>query len=102
MDVKDFAEFVINNMGRATLSNALNISGKLNGGDYYELEEFITSINECVSKQLSSGKLSNDVAYRILAASSVLTKKITSTFKYNRQMLADDYIIEIWRAINGH
>ncbi len=102
MSVEEFAKFVIDNMNRATLSNALNIGNKLNGGDYYNLDEFIVAIDAYVSTLLSNSKLEKATAYRILALSGVLNNKLKSNFKYNKQMLIDDYIIEIWSAINGH
>ena len=102
MGVEDFAKYVIDNISRATLSNALNISNKLNGGEYYNLDEFIVAIDKYVSSQLVNNKISKAAAYKILDSSCTLIKKLETTFKYNKQMLADDYIIDIWRAINGY
>ena len=35
-----FAEYVVNNLGRATLANAMNIADKLDNPDYYTFTEF--------------------------------------------------------------
>ena len=41
MNVQEFAKYVITNMHRATLSNALNISTKLDTEGFYKFNEFL-------------------------------------------------------------
>ena len=56
MTNKDFSKYVIDNMHRATLVNALNVSNKLNNGDY-DVNEFINNSLTYISELLTHGKI---------------------------------------------
>lgn len=101
MDCKDYAAFVINNMYRASLSNALNISHVLVNEQKYDICEFVENIIEFVESKLPN-ELNKDVVYSIVLASNKFLKKYRSDVKYNVLMLVDNLIIEFWRVLHGH
>ena len=101
MEVKDFAKYVIDNMHRASLVNALNISNKLDTDGYYKFEEFINCIVEYINECLSNKRIESFDAYNILISSNDWLKMYKSEFNYNKQMIIDNYIIDLWEIING-
>ena len=98
MTVKEFARYVLTNMGRATVSNAMNITNKLD--KEYSFEDFLQAIIDCVNEQLSTVKPNSEVASRVLVASYNARKKYNSDIKYNKQMIIDQFILDLWEAIN--
>ena len=98
MTVKEFARYVLSNMGRATVSNAMNITNKLD--KEYSFEDFSQAIIDCVNEQLSTVKPNSEVASRVLVASYNARKKYNSDIKYNKQMIIDQFILDLWEAIN--
>ena len=98
MTVKEFARYVLSNMGRATVSNAMNITNKLD--KEYSFEDFSQAIIDCVNEQLSTVKPNSEVASRVLVASYNARKKYNSDIKYNKQMVIDQFILDLWGAIN--
>ena len=112
MSVEDFAQYVINNLHRATLSNALGstetdvnghlkqpgIAGKLNNDDFYKFTEFV----ECVNKLIPKSSLPKEKVYEVLVAGNKALKEFTSDFKYNERMIIDTYIINLWSIVNGN
>lgn len=92
----EFTEYVLNNMNRATLPNALNITNKLT--TEFDIFEFLNNLIDIVESKMLNKK---DVAYRILSAAFICRDKLNSEIKYNKTMVIDDLIISIWEAING-
>ena len=101
MDVKDYAKYTIDNIHRATLSNALNICTKLDTQGGYTFKDFTTCIYNYVLELLKNSKLDANKCYRILSATIECLEKYNSPIKYNHAFIIDDYIINIWRIING-
>lgn len=101
MDVKEFAKFVIDNMCRATIGNALNIVNKLDNPEYYNFEEFIVELQKYVASLLTTD-FSKDKCYSILSLISTTVKKYRSNIKYNKTFILNDFIIDLWRIMNGH
>ena len=66
MNVTDFAKYVIDNMHRATLANAMNIAEKIDNEEYYAFKDFTDNVNTYVSNALQDDKINNMQAYKIL------------------------------------
>lgn len=101
MTVTDFAKYVIDNMHRASAPNALNIAMKLDAPNMYTLEDFVNSIVEYVNSLLSSNKIGKIKAYKILVASDKCLKAYKSDFRYNKVMIIDNYIIDLWESLSS-
>lgn len=101
MTVGDFAKYVVDNMHRATLSNAMNIADKLDNPDYYQLVDFAKNIDSYIGDVSVETRLGKIIVCKILVATDDCLKHYMSDIKYNKRMIIDNYIIEIWRAING-
>lgn len=101
MDVRDYAKYTIDNLSRATLSNALNISSKLDVQGGYLFTDFANNIYSYTITLLDSGKLNVNKCYDILSITNSALKKYNSNIKYNKLFIKDDYIINLWRVING-
>lgn len=98
MTVKEFAKYVIDNLHRASLVNAFNIGDKLDNPNYYSLEDFI---HECIlylTDSLVSTKLKPIITCKLLSALFNCEKAIDSEYKFNRRMVIDNLIIEMWEA----
>lgn len=98
MTVSEFGKYVIDNMHRATLSNAMNIADKIDNEQFYTFHDFTNAINECVSKSLLESKIDCIKVYKILVAVDKYTKMYNSDVKYNHKMIIDNLIIEIWEC----
>ena len=101
MSVEKFAQYVINNLNRATLANAMNIADKLDNPDYYEFQEFNNYIMQYVGTESILNFLGKAKVYKILSACYDAVKAYNSEFKYNKRMIIDDYIIKLWCAVNN-
>lgn len=98
MNVNDFAKYVIDNMHRATLANAMNISEKIDNEEYYTFKDFVNSVNAYVSDALQNNKICNIQAYKILGNMDKYAKMYDSDIKYNKRMIIDNMIIELWEC----
>lgn len=99
MPVKDFAKYMIDNMNRATLVNAFNITEKFMSNSY-DFIEFLSCVDEYITELINGGK-NTTAYYKIAIAGSVARKMIESEEKYNKMMVIDNYIIGVWEALNG-
>ena len=100
MDVKDFAQYVVNNMHRATLSNALSISAKLDTEGFYKFPEFLDELYKYAIECLSSKRIDTNKCYKILALTNETLTKYNSTFNYNKVYLIDDFLIKLWYILD--
>jgi hypothetical protein len=100
MNIGDFTKYVIDNMHRATLVNSLNVSKKLIDG-VYDVNEFIKISLEYVSELLSSNKMSPEIASRLSVAFYDCRKDYNSDFNYNKSMLLNDLIINMWEILGS-
>ena len=100
MGVKDFAKYVIDNLGRATLANAMNIADKLDNENFYDLREFVDNVNSYVGTNEALKLIGYVKVCKVVSASYDCIKKYDSDKKYNKRMVIDNYIIELWRSIN--
>ena len=100
MDVAQFAKYVIDNMSRATLANALNIANKLDVEGGYKVEEFIKALNEYLTHTDVIQRLGTIKTAKIVVAIDDCQKHYFSQTKYQKHMIIDNLIIDIWCAIN--
>ncbi len=100
MNVGDFTKYVIDNMHRATLVNSLNVSKKLIDG-LYDVNEFIKVSLEYVSELLSNNKISPEIASRLSVAFYDCRRDYNSDFNYNKSMLLNDLIINMWEILGS-
>lgn len=100
MNVQQFSAYVIENMHRATLANALNIADKLDNADFYQFTDFTKSIVEYVSNPDIARRIGNVKMCRIIALIYDVTKKYSSDIKYNKRMLIDSFIISLWQILS--
>lgn len=100
MNVRDFATYVLNNLGRATLANALNIADKIDNPQFYTFADFADCIQRCAGDEKIIRMLGSVKIAKIVSASYDCVKAYNSDFKYNKRMIVDNYIISLWRAVN--
>ena len=70
MTCLEFGKYIINNIKRATLSNALNICNKID----------------------------KIIAYKIIIICKDALDKYNSSFNYNKKMIIDDFVIRLWET----
>lgn len=99
MRVDEYAKYVINNMNRATLGNALNITNKFNVE--YDFKDFLESIDSYILELLQLKIFDSTKGYSILHLSNKAFKMYESDFNYNKAFIIDDFIIELWQVFNG-
>ena len=100
MSVQQFSAYVIENMHRATLANALNIADKLDNADYYSFTDFTQSITVYVAGAEVARRIGNVKMCRIVALIYDIMNKYNSDIKYNKRMLIDNFIISLWQIMN--
>lgn len=98
MTVIEFGKYVVDNMHRATLANAMNIADKIDNDEFYTFHDFVDAVNQSVSQSLSENKIDRIKAYKILVAVDKYTKMYDSETKYNTRMVIDNLIISIWEC----
>lgn len=102
MTTEQYAKFVIDNMSRATLANALNITQYIDTEDNYSFAEFVNAVADYLC-----GKIPKMDRRGVLISADVLSvgnrylKKYNSDKKYNKRQLIDNYIIGVWEAIGN-
>lgn len=100
MNVEEFAKYVIDNLGRASLVNSFNISEKLENPKYYSLNSFILACINYISKLQEDSKITPKRCSKLLVALYKCEKSFNSEFKYSTKMIIDNLIIEMWEACN--
>ena len=98
MTVKEFAKYTIDNLSRASLVNAFNISEKLDNPNFYELNDFIDNCIKYILELQSNNKIDYKKSSKLLVALYKCEKYYNSEFKYNKKMVIDNLIIEMWEA----
>ena len=100
MDIKDYSKYVLDNMNRATLGNALNIALKFNSE--YKFENFIDNIIIQCKFEILENKHDDDKYYKILGIAYNSLKYYKSSINYNKSFIIDDFIIDLWKVLNGY
>lgn len=101
MTIQEFAKYVIGNMRRATLGNAMNIADKLDNPQFYTFLDFIDNAYNYTIELLKDDRANKDKCYSLLHLFKTLKDKYNSDFKYNKKFIIDDLVIEMWGIING-
>lgn len=99
MTCADFAKYMVDNIGRATLANAFNITDKF-VSKTYDFAEFLQYVDDYVSEKLTSCK-DKIVYYKISIATNKARTMVSSKNKYNLTMIVDDFVEAVWEAVNG-
>lgn len=99
MTCADFAKYMVDNIGRATLANAFNITDKFISKTY-DFAEFLQYVDDYVSEKLTSCK-DKIVYYKIAIATNKARAMVSSENKYNLTMIVDDFVRAVWEAVNG-
>lgn len=99
MTINDYARYVLNNIGRATLSNAMKITEKLD--TTYSFKDFLLSIQSYTTQTINENRFDTNVVYGILYVTNKALTKYTSSIKYTKSFIISDYIIDLWKVING-
>ena len=102
MEVNDFAKYVLNNIARATLGNALKISDKLDNTEYYSFKDFIKCFEESVTEALQAQKIDIQKCYALLTLTSNAAKMYDAQINYSKIFIINDFIINVWRVMNGY
>lgn len=98
MNVQEFAKYTVDNMHRASLVNAFNIAEKLDNPKFYKLNEFISNCIWYISELQGMNKIAPQTSSRLLVALYNCERDYNSEFKYNKKMVIDNLIIEMWEA----
>jgi hypothetical protein len=99
MTLDEYAKYIVDNMGRATLTNALTISSKFD--TEYNFNDLLISMQKYISTLIDNDKFNKDKCYNLFSAISQSLKKYRSNVKYNKLFIYNDFIIDIWRIFNG-
>lgn len=106
MLLEDFAKYVVDNMTRATLVNALNITNKLSNtkksSDIYNASDFCRAVLNYLNNKLTEKCTDVIRIYKTIIATDKCLKNLESNVPYNEAMVLDNYIIEIWESLNGY
>ena len=101
MTVEDYAKYVINNITRATIGNALKISDKLDTDNNYKFLDFINYFSTYICELNKDGKLNNDKFYSIMYIINNCINKYNSNINYNKRFIINDFIIDFWKIMEG-
>ena len=104
MTAGEFSKYVIENMNRATLVNALNIPNKFNLYDEngYEPMDFIVGIYDYFKDSNNIARYEPHTMVEILYFAHCFEEKyLNDKFKYNKKMLLDTLIIHLWGTLGG-
>ncbi len=102
MNVEEYAKYVMQNLGRATRGNAIKIVDRLGEGNDYDFLEFVDNIEKYVSANLSSSAPSSNISLTIMiAVNSARLRYSSNNARYNKRMVIDNFILDLWEAVNG-
>lgn len=96
----EFAKFVIDNMGIATLSNAMTIANHFDTEDGYAFDVFLKDTQDYLKTLATDSKFDINKCYELLGicCKSMRMYKTSSSKIY----IIDNFIIDIWSVCNGH
>lgn len=99
--LEQFAKYVVDNMHRATLVNALNISQKIDVSDGYPFIEFARAVNNYVGSCCIGGQTTL-FACKVQVLTDKCVRMYESQYNINKSMIIDNFIIEFWEAVNDN
>lgn len=101
MTIEEYAKYVMQNIGRATRGNAIRIVDKLGDDNEYPFLDFVACIENYVNEQLSSSQPDSNRGFYVLVAVRRAKIRYTSNNTPNKRMVIDNFILDLWDAING-
>ena len=102
MSVEEFAKYVVDNLYRATISNSLAIVKRLydvNPKEHtaiYNVDEFLDALDSYIGKALEQNTIKHSVGIKLLASVYSCREALNSDKKYQKLMILDNLIIEMW------
>jgi len=100
MTVGEFSKYFIDNISRATVSNALKVTIKVNDTDYM-FNDFIRGIITYIENCIKENRFTPEKCYGIIYLCNKALKKFNSEIKYSKEYIVNDFIIDLWRLMNG-
>ena len=100
MNTSEFARYIITNMHRATLANALNISKSIDKPGLHSFEELLVEMQIYVKECLQNQKIDSNKCYEILSTISNSLRNYKATFNYNKIYIIDDFLINLWHILD--
>lgn len=101
MSSAEFAKYMIDHIGLASLPNALKIAENFNSATDYHFDEFLRDVQNYLHTLITENKLDLDKCYTLIALCSNSLKKYSED-KITKSYVIDDFIIELWKVYNGH
>lgn len=101
MTAEEYARYVMQNLGRARVGNAMNIVDKISDGGEYDFLEFLAGVEKYANANLSSKSPDSRISRLIAIAVFRARDRYTSDTRYNKRMVIDNFILDLWEAING-
>jgi hypothetical protein len=99
MGEKDYAIYVIDNLGRASAANALKITDTINKNNY-NLKIFMDGLVEHAKSKFDSNKLDEVSMCKVIVAVDTASTKFSSGHSYNKMMLLDNLILDLWEIFS--
>ena len=100
MTVEEFSKYFIDNISRATVSNALKVTIKVNDTDYM-FNDFVKGIITYTETCIKENRFKPSICYGILYICDKYSRKYNSEIKYSKEYIVNDFIIDLWRLVNG-
>lgn len=98
MTAGEYAKYTLDNLCRATLANAFNISSKIDVQGCYTFKDFATGLKDYAILRLQ--QTNSDLYYDIITTINKHIKLYDSSISCNKRLLIDDLIIDLWTLIN--
>ena len=98
MEIYDYAKYIINNITRATIGNALKISDKIDST--YKFIDLINNICKYIDELILNNRLEKEKCYSIYYIINKYTKLYNSQFS-TKKYIINDFIIDLWKIMNS-
>lgn len=99
MNTHDYSRYIINNITRATIGNALKISDKID--TEYKFLDMLNEICLYIDELIINGNLNKECCYSIYYIINKYKKQYNSSFNYNKKYIINDFIIDLWKIMNN-
>lgn len=101
MSISDYARYIINNITRATIGNALRIGDKIDIDGGYKFDELLNNICIYIDELILNKNLSKEKCYSIYYIINLYKKQYLSEIKYNKKYIINSFIIDLWKIMNS-
>lgn len=99
---EEYAKYIIDNMGRAQLSNALTITTKFDVDNGYKFTDILINIQKYLDKLIIEDKFDKMKCYKLLVIVSNTLNDLNNSKNINKIYIYNDFIINIWKVFNGY